>query len=220
MPSGIVQWQDYVDVVDDVMPYLQINGWADLGGQSTALAQNLTLITSMCCDWIQETMGKPIAPTTFTRRFDGWSGWMGAYIELPYYPVVNVVSMVEYRGVSGAFTLTESTPTNQVDGYQIVPETGRITRVFPGNVQKPFFPGSRNIEITWQAGYNPIPPRFRVGTLEMIAYWWRNHMQQSAIRMGGAGADEYDAPFSQGTLAGTPDAILDILFPNEQVSMG
>lgn len=220
MPSGIVQWQDYVDVTNDVMPYLQINGWNDLGGETTGLAQNLTLITSMCCDWIQETLGKPIAPTVFDRRFDGWSSWNGGYIELPYYPVVNIISVTEYRGTAGPFVLPESTPASPTNGYQLEPETGQLRRVWGGNVVTAWFPGSRNVEVVWRAGYDTVPPRFRVGTLEMIAYWWRNHMQQSALRLGQAGADEYDSPFSQGILAGTPDAILDILFPNAQVSLG
>lgn len=217
--TGIVEWQDYLDVVQDVMPWLQINGWNDLGGQNTALAGNLQLVTSMCCDWVQETLGKPIAPTTFTRRFDGGTGWNGTYLELPYYPIRQVNYVTEYWGVSGVHNLNESTPTNQVDGYQIVAEQGRLSRVFPGNVVKPWFPGSRDIEVQWVAGYDPIPPRFRVGTLEMVAYWWRTKQQQSALSVGG-GIDEYDAPFSSAELPGTPDAILDILFPNEQVALG
>lgn len=216
----IVVWQDYIDVVDDVMPWLQLNDWGDIGGEFSSLAQNLTLLTSMCCDWVQETLGKPIAPTQFTRRFDGWSGWNGAYLELPFYPIVSIQSVTEYWGVSGPHVLSESTPTNQVDGYQQVPMSGRLTRVFPGNVQKPWFPGSRNVEVTWTAGYEPIPPRFRVGTLEMVAFWWRNHMQQAALRLGGGGGEDYDGPFSSGMLAGTPDIILDTLFPNEQIGLG
>lgn len=220
MNSEVVQWQDYVDVVGDVLPWLQLKtDWSDLGGEYAPLSQNLVLLTSMCCDWVQETLGKPIAPTTFTRRFDGWSGWNGAYIELPYYPVNQVVSVTEYRGAAGAFVLLESTPTQQEDGYQVSPEQGRLTRVFPGNIQKPWFPGSRNIEVTWVAGYTRIPPRMKVGTLELIAFWWRNHMQQSALRAGGA-VNEYDGPLATGDMAGTPDIILDTLFPNEQVAMG
>lgn len=219
MNDELVIWQDYLDVQADVMPWLQLT-MQGLGGETGQQYQNLQLLTSTCCDWVQETLGKPVAPTQFFRRFDGWSGWNGAYIELPYYPILSVDLLTEYRGSGGAWVLTESTPMNQVDGFQVAPLQGRLTRVFVGNVQKPWFPGSRNIEVTWTAGFNPVAPRFRMGTLEMIQFWWRTRQQHSAMRAGNGGADAYDGPFSSGMLAGTPDAILDMLFPNEQIGMG
>ena len=211
---SVPQWQDYLTVTDDVLPWLQMTA-SDL---SPALTGNLQLVTSTVCDWVQETLGRPLAPTTFDRRFDGWSGWNGAYIELPYYPVLSITSVVEYWGVSGPHNLSESTPTNQVDGWQCEYDTGRLTRVFPGNVQKPWFPGSRNIEVVWQAGYNPIPPRFRMGSLMAIDWVWRNKFQQSGVRVGVQ--SEYDAPTNQGMMGGIPDDILDWLFPSEQVGIG
>lgn len=211
---SVPQWQDYLTVTDDVLPWLQMTA-SDL---TPALTSNMQLVTSTVCDWVQETLGRPLAPTTFDRRFDGWSGWNGAYIELPYYPVLSITSVVEYWGVSGPHNLSESTPTDQVDGWQCEYNTGRLTRVFPGNVQKPWFPGSRNIEVVWQAGFNPIPPRFRMGSLMAIDWVWRNKFQQSGVRVGVQ--SEYDAPPNSGMLGGIPDDILDWLFPSEQVGIG
>lgn len=212
---SVPQWQDYLTVTDDVLPWLQMTS-ADL---TPELAGNMQLVTSSVCEWVQETLGRPVAPTTFDRRFDGWSGWNGAYIELPYYPVLSITSVVEYWGVSGPHNLSESTPTVQVDGWQCEYNTGRLTRVFPGNVQKPWFPGSRNIEVVWQAGFNPIPPRFRMGSLMAIDWVWRNKFQQPAVSIGGE--REYDAPAGHNPmLSGMPDDIKGWLFPSEQVGLG
>ena len=215
-PQTSPLWQDYLTVVDDVLPWLQMTS-SDLAAV-TGGAANMQLVTSAVCWWVQDTMGRPVAPTTFTRRFDGWAGWNGAYIELPYYPVLSVSSVTEYWGAGGAHVLTESTPTQQVDGWQLEPLTGRLTRVFPGNVQKPWFPGSRNIEVQWVAGYNPTPPNLRMGTLMAIEWVWRNKFEQPAVHAGVQG--EYDAGPNQGMLGGIPDDILDWLFPSEQVGIG
>ena len=207
-------WQDYLTVETDVLPWLQM---VDVDF-TPPLKTNLQLVTSTVCDWVQETLGRPIAPTVFDRRFDGWAGWNGAYIELPYYPVLEITSVIEYWGVSGPHTLMESTPTAQVDGWQCEYRTGRLTRVFPGNVQKPWFPGSRNIEITWTAGFNPVPPRFRMGSLMAIEWVWRNKFQQAGTHVGVQ--TEYDQPTNTGMLGGIPDDIQDWLFPSEQVGIG
>lgn len=199
-------WKDYVSVEDDVMPWLQIPSGKITSGSMQDV--NLRLLTSAACFWVQDEYGRPVAPTSFTRRFDGWSGWNGAYIELPYYPVLDVTSVTEYRGAAGAWVLTESTPTTQVDGYQIEPLTGRLIRIFPGNVQKPWFPGSRNIEVTWTAGFNPVPAQIRLGTLELIAEWWRNTQQQDAtLAPGIQPASEYDAASAREPFGGVPPRI-------------
>lgn len=210
------QWTDFLTVTDDVMPWLQLTT-SDIPAGGT-LAQNLQAITSMACEWVQDYLGRPVGPTTFDRRFDGWSGWMGAYLELPYYPILEIVSVTEYWGVSGPHVLTESTPTVQVDGYQCEWQTGRLTRVFPGNVQKPWFPGSRNVEVVWTAGYNPIPHTFRLATLEVIAHWWRNYQQQSAIRAGAS--PDFDPDEAGGVFEGVPESTYALLGPKDQIGIG
>lgn len=208
-------WANYLDLAQDVKPWLQIPS------SDTSRDTSLQLILDMACDWVQSYLGRPVAPTTFDRRYDGWSGWNGAYIELDYYPVLEITSVVEYWGVSGPHTLTESTPTNQVDGWQCEYLTGRLTRVFPGLVQKPWFPGSRNIEVVWVAGYNPVPPKIKVATLELIAHWFRNTQQESGLRppAASAGAD-YDSMTAGGPFEGVPMRIMDLLEPLTQVGLG
>ncbi len=207
-------WQDYLSVLDDVKPWLQLDV------NDTSRDDQLQLITSMACDWVQSYLGRPVAPTTFDRRFDGWSGWQGAYIELPYYPVLEIVSVTEWWGVSGPHQLTEQTPDHQVDGYQVEWHTGRLIRVFPGLVQKPWFPGTRNVEVQWVAGYNPVPSKIRVATLELVAHWVRNTQQNLAMRSPAMTVqDEYDPAVTAGVFAGVPYRILDLLEPMTQVGL-
>ncbi|HEX5347848.1 MAG TPA: hypothetical protein VFW64_12240 [Pseudonocardiaceae bacterium] len=205
-------WQDYLSVADDVKDWLQI------GSGDTSRDKNLQMLTSMACDWMQNFLGRPIAPTKYDRRFDGWSGWNGAYIELDLYPVLEIVSVIEYWGVSGPHTLLESSPSNQIDGWQCEYLVGRLIRVFPGNVQKPWFPGSRNVEVTWVAGYNPVPTDIKIATLELVAHWFRNTQQQRAVST--SVEVDYDAADTQGMFAGVPNRIKDLVSPYLQVGLG
>lgn len=211
--SGI--WQNYIDLDNDIKPYLQ------MPPTDTARDATLQLVTDFVCQYSQQILGQPIAPTAFDRRFDGWSGWNGAYIMLPYYPVLEVTLVNEYWGVSGPHLLEEQTPTNQVDGFQIEYRTGRLIRVFPGLVQKPWFPGSRNIEVQWTAGHNPIPATFKLAALELVAWWWRN--TQQAMRSAGPqpiGMDYDSGDPSNGLWAGLPHRIEGVFQVYQQVGLG
>lgn len=212
--SGSNTWASYVDLNEDVKPWLQIQTLDTTGDL------RLELLIDTACQWVQNYIGRPIAPTTFDRRFNGWSGLNGAYIMLPYYPVLEITSVTEWWGISGPHGLTEQTPSVQVDGWQCEYLTGQLIRVFPGLVQKPWFPGSRNIEIVWKAGYNPLPADIKMATLEYIAHWWRNTQQQSGgNRFSGGG--EYDPdPAAGGLWQGVPNRIVDLLSPYVQVGMG
>lgn len=217
MPTTVVnsnglspQFPTYLDIQAEVKPWLQIPS------SDTSKDINLQLITDMACEFCAQYTQRPIAPTTYDRRFDGFAGWNGSSLMLPYYPILEVVSVVEYWGTSGPNVLSESTPTNQIDGFQVEYATGRVTRIFPGNVQKPFFPGSRNIEIVWTAGFNPIPPMIRMATLELIAHWFRNTQQQSArANTQIVPSSEYEpSPSTPGSLwSGVPFRVTSLLNP-------
>lgn len=215
--NGLTQpFPNFLDLQAEVKPWLQIPA-SDVSRDA-----NLQLITDMACEFASQYTQRPIAPTTYDRRFDGWANWNGAYVMLPFYPILEVVSVVEYWGTSGPNVLSESTPTNQIDGFQIVPQTGRINRVFPGNVQKPWFPGSRNVEIVWVAGYNPVPAQIRMATLELIAHWFRNTQQQSArANTQIVPSSEYEpSPSTPGSMwSGIPFRVTSLLQPYVSYSM-
>jgi hypothetical protein len=209
-------WLDYIDIANDVKPWMQIPA-----GETTWDTQ-LQLLTTMACQWAQRKLGQPIGPTRFSRKFNGWTGWNGAYIMLPYYPILEITEVFEWWGISGPHNLQESTFTNQVDGFQITRHTGLLTRVFPGLVQKPWFPGSLNIQVDWTAGWNPIPTDWKVATLEFVAHWFRNVFQQSSNSLGSTGTgDSYDPEVvANGLWQGEPLRIASLLNTANQIGMG
>ena len=209
------QWSTYLDLEDDVIPYMQ---YPPDRTDQTALLQDFT---DMSCQWVQNFLGKPIAPTTFDRRFNGWTGWNGATIMLPYFPILEVVSVVEWWGGNGPHNVVEQTPSHQQvgnDSYQLDALRGELIRTFPGLVQKPWFPGSRNIEIVWVAGYNPIPADIKVATRELINHWYRN--TQEAPRTFRAGVNEYDQDGSGRMWPAIPHRVMTLLQTYVTVGIG
>jgi hypothetical protein len=208
-------WNNYVDVTQDVLPWLQI---PTDPAPSTNAMMKIQLITDSTCQWAQRKLGQPLAPTGFYRRFNGWSGWNGAYILLPYAPVLEVVSVVEWWGTGGPHPLAEQTPQHDIDGFQVDYKSGKLIRAFPGLVQRPWFPSSRGIEVQWIAGWNPVPADIKIATLEMIAHWWHTtqQTQRNNIRAGTANAGEIAA----GVWAGSPLNIITLLDSYVHVGIG
>lgn len=183
-------WQTYVDLNNDAKPFLQ---WTAGASPQDQLLQNTI---DAACWWVQDFYGKPIAPTQFFHRFNGYTGFGGTMIDLPYYPVLAdppySISVTEYWGVSGPRVLTQQTPENQNSEYMFTLDNryGILYRSYSGLLQQPFFPGLKNVEVTWWAGYTPIPPHWRLGTLRLIKHWWDHDMQAQlgGFRPGEAGS--------------------------------
>ena len=144
-------------------------------GEETKLKE----VVDDVCGWLQEELGRPLGPTTFARRFSVWSG---NTIMLPYYPVIgSPIRVAEFWGVNGEHLLEEQTPEHQGSNemYTVDPLRGYIVRSFQGLVPRPLFPGLRNIEVVWTAGYDPLPQTIRNATLKQIAHEWRKEQQAS-----------------------------------------
>ncbi len=210
-------WQSYVDVKNDVEPFLQFTGLT----VPTPVEQQLQDTIDMACTWVQNYLGRPVAPTEYKRLFSGGTGLNGAYIMLPYYPILQVKEVVEYWGMSGPHKLEEQTPENQgsAEVFQVEPLTGLIIRTFQGLVQRPLFPGSRNISVTWIAGYNPLPADIKRATLILIAHYWRNEMQASRSAPRPQGEYDSDNP-PAGLFAAIPHRVEALLMPYMQQGMG
>lgn len=212
------EWQSYVDIQNDVMPFLQFTTGLSV---PQTVEQQLRETVDMACTWVQNYLGRPIAPTEFKRLFSGWSSFNGSHICLPYYPVLEVKEVVETWGLSGQHRLEEQTPENQAspEAYQVDPLSGILVRVFQGLVQRPFFPGSRNISVTWIAGYNPVPADIKRATLILVAHYWRNEMQASRNAPRPQGEYDPDNP-SQGLFAAVPHRVEALLEPYTQQGIG
>lgn len=225
------QWQSFLDLEEDVKPWLQFYG-IQLSPQQETQLQSITM---MVCVWLQNYLARPIAPTKFKRLFSGWSGLNGSYLSLPYYPVIAVeklgppgnpaensaVMVNEVWGTSGPHILAEETPESQggSENFQLDPLRGLIIRSFQGLVQRPFFPGSRNIEVIWWAGYDPVQEDIKMAAKELIAHWWRN--TQQATRTFALPGSEFGDSSTIGALwVGMPNRVKDLLLPYSQVGLG
>lgn len=164
-PIATQQWTTFLDL-EEVVDHLQP------GSLDERRRRKLQRYVDAACAQAQNSANRPLAPTTFQERRDGWAG---EYIQLRYSPFLQLISIKAFQGSAGMITLVESTPENAIDGVQIDYETSRIMRVFGGySFPRPFEPGSRNIEITYTAGFNPVPPDIWMATMELVEYWWRN----------------------------------------------
>jgi hypothetical protein len=172
-PAGSVQWTTYLDM-PEVLSWLQFTSAPEPGTAQSGLLQRLI---DAACAIGQDIAGRPLCPTTFYERHDGWSG---EYIQLHYSPVIQLVQCQEWQSTGGFIQLPESTPQNPVEGVQVDYRTGQIMRVFAGySWPRPFYPGSRNIEVTYIAGYDPVPHNVWMATVNLVAYWWRSWYQAS-----------------------------------------
>lgn len=171
--AGTTQWTTFLDQTE-VSQWLQFSGVPGVNTASSALLQRLI---DSACYRAQEIANRPLCPTTFFERHDGWSG---EYIQLRFSPFIQLVECNEWQSTGGFVTLTESTPENPIEGIQIDYDTSRVMRAFSGySWPKPFFPGSRNIEFIYVAGFNPVPPDVWVAAVDLVAYWYRNTQQAS-----------------------------------------
>lgn len=209
-PALTQTWATFIDM-PEVVTYLQMDS-----APTDAAAIKLQRLIDGACSQAQVSANRPFAPTQYQMRFDGWGGFQGAYIMLPYFPVLSVDSVVEWWGTSGPHTLELQTPESQgtSEMFQVEPSTGRLIRTFMGLVPRPFFPGSRNIEVIWTAGFNPIPPDVWLATIDLIAYWWR--MTQESPRWFGRDNDQYGGPTTDMLYPGIPNRIADV-FANYRV---
>lgn len=198
------QYPTYLDVETQVKPWLQFSGLS-LTSTTTFVLQ---LITDSVCTECAQFTGGPIAPTRFgpgtgIGRFDGAGGLMSGYIMLPRYPVIQITEVIEYIGNEG-YILTEVPPTGHgsssggpgstmATGYQCNYRTGRLTRVLGGIWNRPFYPGSNNVWVTWYAGYNPIPTDIIRASLEWVAEIYRNTQQILSNGPPVGATNEYEA---------------------------
>jgi hypothetical protein len=210
--DGSPQWATFVDVENDVKPWLQFSDVPVAGEEA-----KLKMVTDSVCWWLQDYLGRPLGPTLFARRFSVWSG---NTLMLPYYPIVSVQRVAEFWGVNGEHVLEEQTPEHQGSNemFTLDPLRGYIVRSFQGLVPRPFFPGLRNIEVVWTAGFDPLPPPVRDAALKQIAHEWRKEQQASR-----GGAPQMAGEHGEGEPGLLPDMLPEVkarLNSLTQVGMG
>lgn len=212
------QWENYIDVNNDVKRWLQIPANND------SRDQDLQDLVDAACWWVQDQLGQPVAPTTFFRRFNGYTGWGGSIIELPYKPILAASSggmtpvVTEWWGASGPHALTVQTPEAQGASDMVTVDwlKGYLIRSYLGLLARPSFPGLKNIEVTWVAGRNPIPPPIKLATREYVKFWWV-HTQEASP--GGSLGGGYRVESPDETWPGVERKIKAMLRPYMEVGM-
>lgn len=200
-PVGTRQWATYIDL-DEATQYLQLRQALSAGRE--ALLQRFI---DSACTQAQNRANRPLGPNTFRERHDGWSG---EYIMLRWSPFLKLELCREWQSSGDFVTLPESTPENPVEGIQIDYATSQIMRTFTGySWPRPFFPGSRNIEVTYQAGFNPIPPDIWEATMDLILWKWRNSQQPARTEVL-AGSDFDPTGTADGLFPGMPNRLSEV----------
>jgi hypothetical protein len=74
------------------------------------------------------------------------------------------------------------------------------------------------VEVTWIAGFDPIPEDLRFATLKLIKHWWTQDQQvsRSINRPGGLEEGMVQGP---GMWGGLPPEVKELLQPYVQVGM-
>jgi hypothetical protein len=168
-------WSSYIDLNNDLKPYLQIPAG------TTSYDSTLQLLIDSECQWVQNYLGRPVAPTQFYRKFTNTGS--NYTVELPYCPVLSIDAIVETWGLNGQHALTYQTPENQGGAgdqmYTMNWLEGQIIRTYQGLIARPFFVGTRNLEVTWTAGYNPLPADIKRATMLLVKERWNQEQQAS-----------------------------------------
>jgi hypothetical protein len=203
-------WSTYLDLEADVQPYVNLTNVTG----SNVMSQ-LMLSMDFACTWVQNYIQRPVAPTEVTEYLDGWTGLDGSYLMVKWFPIIpGSVSVNEYWGTNGSHVLAEQSPTNQSaqDSFQVDYLAGRIIRSFPGLTPRPFFPGSRNVVITYTAGYETVPMDIKVATLAMTKYWFRHEFDPRQSSKNSYGEDSGSDLFP-----GIPNRVAELLAPYKAV---
>lgn len=198
--------------LDDVKSFLRL----PLG--DTSFDAELTALTYVATDMIERYCNRAIAiKSSPVERHDGW---VGDTIMLKFSPVATVTYVHEFfAGFNGV--LSESTPENPIDGYQLEYETGRLIRVFAMGFPRQWYPGSRNIEVSYSVGISPTPPALWQAARELTAHLF----QQQQATPGGipkfaGGRDPDDTPSTMpGMYAAMPYKVIDKIRPYRRLTV-
>jgi hypothetical protein len=203
----------------------QVKPWLQFAGTDTTHDAILDVIIAGVCARAAKLHGGPILPTTYgpddgLGKFDGSGGLNSGYIMLPRRPVIQVVEVVEYQGQSPVVLPEVTDPFTGADGFQVNYRSGRITRVLGGLWNRPFYPGSNNVWITWVAGYNPIDPDWIQAALEWVAFVFRNTQQTLSAKAGLSLSQEYDPSDATDILyRGVPARITSVFTSNSAIGI-
>ena len=161
------------------------------GGDSALMGQYITRISRL----LDKACGPIVQRAVTAEVHDG-----GTYaIMLDEYPVVSVTSATEYQGTT-AVTLTEEAVTSSPgSGFLVDFSTGRVWRR-SGKRDWYFYPGRRNIIITYEAGRYAntasVDERFKAAALIALRNLWGREQGMGTVTFGPDGQPIVGATFA------------------------
>ena len=214
--EGTDQFISYITPAD-LLDWLQIPANSVTSPQ---VVINMQRVVDMACSWVQRYVGRPLCPTMYSERHDGWAG---SDIILKKGPILDIILCSEWQSSGGPITLVEATPemnAGNANVIQVDRSTSSIRRAFSGySWPRTFFPGSRNISVTYTAGFDPVPPDAWLATIEFAAYWWKNTQQTRRETVRGGSDPEATSPLA-GLWQGVPYRLTALLDPFKVINIG
>ena len=141
---------------------------------SSADDDELTFYIEAVTPIIEDIVGSCV-PTTYTETYDGG----GPQITLLHKPVLSVTTVKESYGAA-YYTLTEQDPFGGAGyssfGFTVDYRTGVMTRRASGSAVS-FVDGTRNVQVTYQAGRLVIPFNIVMAAREELRFLWQNGQQ-------------------------------------------
>ena len=134
---------------------------------------------------VVENLTGPVLQRQVSESYDGGM-W---FLTLRFRPVLEVQSVMEYRGPIGYDLTQVANPALGTIYSYMFQAPGRIVRRTVGGGQTSFPPGADTVYVTYTAGLLKVPAHIREGTLELI----RENFQQTEQRTGrttSAGMDD------------------------------
>lgn len=142
-----------------------------------------TFVTAASQMWVSRGL-----PGNTTSTLDEWYDGGSPRISLRHVPVVSVSSVVETIGTI-AYTLTQVDPgvSSSAWTYSVDLTTGLLVRRSAG-IATSFYPGVRNVHVTYVAGMAAIPADIAQAIKLLVKHLWTT--QRGGARRPGAGGGD------------------------------
>lgn len=159
---------------------------------------------------VVENITGPVVQRVYTETYDGGS-W---FISLRHRPVLEVNSVVEYRGPI-AYNLQQVPTPDLGTIYSYMFEApGRIVRRTVGGGITPFPPGADQVFVTYTAGFQSTPANIREGALELIRVNFQPTEQGGRPSWSGGTADDQTPGLMLGFFV--PGRVREMLSPSKR----
>ena len=163
------------------------------------------------CGPVVEHITGPILQRIYQNEtYDGG----GYFVSLRHRPVIEVHSVVEYRGpIRYELSQVPTPDLGSIYSYMFEPP-GRIVRRTVGGGMVTFPPGFDQVFVTYTAGFTTVPQNVRMGTLELIRVNYQQTQQAGRRPFGANPEDELGNQQILGFFV--PGRVRELLAPNRR----